>query len=145
LNSAKRPARSGSFRSWKNIVDRKNFFIRHSQIRAESLYRWLRNPPREDIQDPDSEAEFLFVAASAVRETADREGAIPFDITGGDLEHHDGQCSFVSIMREYELKDAVLLMLTGIVNAADTGRLDSNPCAQGARSHCAGLLAALSG
>ena len=30
----------------------------------------------------DSQAEFLFVAAETVRETAERENAIPFDIGG---------------------------------------------------------------
>jgi hypothetical protein len=66
-----------------------------------------------------------------VRETADREGAVPFDVPGAELGHHDGHCSFVSIMRKYDLKDPGLLLLAEIVNAADTGNLDANPCAQG--------------
>jgi hypothetical protein len=47
----------------------------------------------------DSEAKFLFVAENPVRETADRVSAIPFDIPGFELGHHDGHSSFVSFCR----------------------------------------------
>ena len=51
--------------------------------------------------DPD--AEFLFVPTSEVMEVAEREGAIPFDVTGVELGHVDGRCSFESIMLKYDL------------------------------------------
>jgi len=79
----------------------------------------------------DSEAEFLFVAADSVLEAADREGAIPFDAKEVELGHQDGHCSFVSIMEKYGLKDPALLALSEVVNAADTGRMESNPYAAG--------------
>ncbi len=79
----------------------------------------------------DSEAEFLFVAADSVLEAADREGAIPFDAKEVELGHQDGHCSFVSIIEKYGLKDPALLALAEVVNAADTGRTESNPYAAG--------------
>ena len=79
----------------------------------------------------DSEAEFLFVAADSVLEAADREGAIPFDVKEVELGHQDGHCSFVSIIEKYGLKDPALLALADVVNAADTGQMESNPYAAG--------------
>jgi hypothetical protein len=79
----------------------------------------------------DSEAEFLFVAASSVLEAADREGATPFDIKDVELGHRDGHCSFVSIIEKYGLKDPALLAMAEVINAADTGQMESNPYATG--------------
>jgi hypothetical protein len=67
----------------------------------------------------DSEAEFLFVPKSEVQRVATETGAIPFDVTGADLGHHDGRCSFESIIRRYELTDPALARLARIVHAAD--------------------------
>ena len=79
----------------------------------------------------DAEAEFSFVAKSLVEGEARRTGAIPFDAPGAELGHHGEECSFISIVKKYELKDPALLMLAEAVNAADTDRLDSNPYARG--------------
>ena len=46
----------------------------------------------------DNEAEFLFVPASQVKEVATQTGAIPFDAPEVELGHHEGRCSFESIM-----------------------------------------------
>jgi hypothetical protein len=79
----------------------------------------------------DSKAEFLFVASDIVMETAAGEDAIPFDVPNVELGHMDGYCSFVSIMKKYNLKDPALLVMAEAVNAADTGALDSNRYANG--------------
>jgi hypothetical protein len=79
----------------------------------------------------DSAAEFLFVAADSVAEVAAKEGAIPFDTSGAELGHHDGHCSFVAIIRKYGLKDPALLAMAEVIDAADTGRMESNPYAAG--------------
>jgi hypothetical protein len=79
----------------------------------------------------DSDAEFLFAAAESVLEAADREGAIPFDIKEVELGHQDGHCSFVSIIEKYGLKDPALLAMAEVINAADTGQMESNPYAAG--------------
>jgi hypothetical protein len=79
----------------------------------------------------DSHAEFLFVPKSKVLETAEEEKAIPFDTPGAPLHHRDNLCTFDVIIREYGLTDKALLRLARIVNAADTGRLDTDPLAAG--------------
>jgi hypothetical protein len=79
----------------------------------------------------DSEAEFLFVAPETVRERAKSANAIPFDTPDAELGHRDGHCSFVTIIKKYGLKDPGLLLLSDIIDAADTGRLDENPYARG--------------
>lgn len=79
----------------------------------------------------DSEAEFLFVPASRVDAAAKESGAIPFDVSGAELGHHGGECSFQAIVKAYGLKDPALLMLAGIVGCADTDRLADHPVAAG--------------
>jgi hypothetical protein len=67
----------------------------------------------------DKDAEFLFVPAEEVRDVAEREQAIPFDVQGVELGHVDGRCSFESIMRKYNLTDPALQRLAKIVHGAD--------------------------
>ena len=79
----------------------------------------------------DAEAEFIFVAASLVNAEAKRLNAIPFDAPGVELGHQESHCSFVSIVKKYNLKDPALFKLADVVNAADTGKMDQNPYATG--------------
>jgi len=79
----------------------------------------------------DSDAEFLFVPKSQVREVAEREGAIPFDAPNVELGHREGKCSFEAIVEKYELTDKALLRMARIVHAADTDKLESDPLAAG--------------
>jgi hypothetical protein len=67
----------------------------------------------------DSEAQFLFVPKSQVNLVAGERGAVPFDAPGVALGHHDGKCSFETIIDKYELTDPGLLRLAKIVHAAD--------------------------
>ncbi len=67
----------------------------------------------------DSEAKFLFVPKSQVNQVAAESGAIPFDAPGVELGHHEGKCSFESILEKYHLTDPGLLRLAKIVHAAD--------------------------
>lgn len=67
----------------------------------------------------DPQAEFMFVSADSVMTTAEREGAIPFDVPGVELGHHDGKCSFEAIVRKYELEDPSIGLLAEIVHGAD--------------------------
>lgn len=63
----------------------------------------------------DPQAEFLFVE--------DPEevppDATPFDMTGVDLTHHGGDCTFETILRRYRLDDPVLWRIAEIVHEAD--------------------------
>ncbi|HLE38641.1 MAG TPA: chromate resistance protein ChrB domain-containing protein [Acidimicrobiia bacterium] len=79
----------------------------------------------------DSEAEFLFVAASRVAAVAEEEDAVPFDTPGAALHHRGDLCTFDVLIEEYGLKDPALLRMARIVNAADTDRLEADPLAAG--------------
>ncbi len=79
----------------------------------------------------DSDAEFFFVAPSEVAATAERAGAIPFDVPGAELGHRDGACSFDAVIARYGLKDKALVRMAAIVRAADTDRLADEPLAAG--------------
>jgi hypothetical protein len=69
----------------------------------------------------DPEAEFLFVPADNVMETARREEAIPYDVPDVELGHHGQECSFEAIVKKYKLgNDPALVLLAKIVNGADT-------------------------
>jgi hypothetical protein len=80
----------------------------------------------------DNQAEFLFVPAKQIKQTANESDAIPFDASDVELGHHEGRCSFESIMLKYELKDPALVRLAKIVHAADVASdIDSDPIARG--------------
>lgn len=80
----------------------------------------------------DNEAEFLFVPSSQVKKVAAETGAIPFDAPEAELSHHEGRCSFESIMLKYELKDPALARLARIVHCADVAPdIDKDPVARG--------------
>ena len=80
----------------------------------------------------DNEAEFMFVPATQVKQVASQSGAIPFDAPEVELGHHEGRCSFESIMLKYELKDPALVRLSKIVHAADVAAdIDKDPLARG--------------
>lgn len=80
----------------------------------------------------DSEAEFIFVPTSQIKGIAADAGAIPFDAPEVELGHHEGRCSFESIILKYGLREPALLMLAKIVHAADvTPDIDKEPVARG--------------
>ena len=80
----------------------------------------------------DNEAEFLFVPANQVKKVAAETDAIPFDAPDVELGHHEGRCSFESIILKYELKDPALLRLAKIVHSADVAAdIDKDPVARG--------------
>lgn len=70
----------------------------------------------------DPQAEFLFVPADSVTEVADREKAIPFDVPGVELGHHDGRCSFEAMVSKYRIEDSAITLLAEIVHGADVAQ-----------------------
>lgn len=46
-------------------------------------------------------------------------GGIPFDMRGVELGHHEGRCSFESILHKYDLKDPALDEIAAMVHEAD--------------------------
>jgi len=67
----------------------------------------------------DSDAKFLFAPKSQVNKLADEMDAILFDAPGVKLGHHEGKCSFETIIEKYELTKPGMLRLAKIVHAAD--------------------------
>ena len=47
----------------------------------------------------DKDAEFYFVPADQVMREAERIGAVPFDVQGVELGHHDEECSFEAFLK----------------------------------------------
>jgi len=87
----------------------------------------------------DSDAEFLFVPKNEIDRVVKESGAIPFDAPGAELGHHDGRCSFESIIRKYDLKEPGLLRLAQIVHAADVeDDIDKDPIARGLEAVASG-------
>ena len=87
----------------------------------------------------DSDAEFLFVAKTEIERVTKETGAIPFDAPGVELGHHEGRCSFESIILKYELKEPGLLRLAKIVHAADVSEdIESDPIARGLEAIASG-------
>jgi hypothetical protein len=87
----------------------------------------------------DSDAEFLFVPKSQIHQVSKERGGIPFDAPDVELGHHEGICSFESILLKYELKDAALWRLAKIVHAADIAEdIDTDPIARGLEAIASG-------
>ena len=82
----------------------------------------------------DKEPEFLYVPTSEVFKMAKETGAIPYDITGAEMDHKGELCSFDAFLKKYGLDDPSLKKLAMIVRGADTGK-------PGLAPECTGLLA----
>ena len=80
----------------------------------------------------DNLAEFLFVPKSQIAKVAAETGAIPFDAPDVELGHHEGRCSYESIMLKYGLTDPALARMAKIVHAANVSDdIDTDPIARG--------------
>ena len=64
----------------------------------------------------DSQPTFAFAPDP---EAAERLGGTPFDMRGVELGHHDGRCSFESILLKYHLTDPALHDIGAMVHDAD--------------------------
>jgi hypothetical protein len=122
----------------------------NKQFRGENTMKWItRSHVHVDrVACPwlikrfiDSEAEFIFAPSSQVMTIAEKTGAIPFDCMGkAELDHHEGRCSFESIIQRYELKDKALSQLAEIVHAADGAQdIDKEPIARGLEAMAVGF------
>ncbi|MFT5658060.1 MAG: rhodanese-related sulfurtransferase [Gammaproteobacteria bacterium] len=83
----------------------------------------------------DPKAMFLFVAPAEVLEVADKFNATPFDVDAVFWSHRGENCTFDSMLEEFQLTTKPLKTLAEIVRGADTDKLDLTP-------QSAGLLAA---
>jgi hypothetical protein len=87
----------------------------------------------------DEDPEFIYVAPSSILETAERTGAVPYDIPGVELSHDGELCSFDAFLAKYRLDDPALRQLAVIVRGADTSRLDLTPQSAGLYALSLGL------
>ncbi len=87
----------------------------------------------------DPKAEFLYVAATEVFDTAAREKAAAYDIPGAPFEHHGERCSFDAFIERFTLTAPGLDYLAKIVRGADTSRLDLTPESPGLYAMSLGL------
>ena len=87
----------------------------------------------------DPQAEFLYVPAEEVLETARREGAIPFDVPNVELGHNGPECSFDAVIKKYNLADPALKRLALIVRGADTSAKQLTPESAGLDSIAEGF------
>src|SRR5207248_3860563 len=62
---------------------------------------------------------------------AEREEAVPYDVSGVELGHHGTECSFDAIIKKYGLSDPALQRLALIVRGADTDATDLTPESRG--------------
>lgn len=64
----------------------------------------------------DRDAAFAFAADA---DAAAALGGTPFDMRGVELGHHEGRCSFETILARYQLTDPALHEIAAMVHAAD--------------------------
>ncbi len=65
----------------------------------------------------DSKAEFNFI--NWPDEELKPSYGIPFDIKGVELGHHQGKCTFETIVEKYKIKDPIVQQIARLVHAAD--------------------------
>jgi hypothetical protein len=87
----------------------------------------------------DKEPEFLYVPNDQVLATAEKTGAVPYDIPGVEMSHVGERCSFDAFLSKYGLTDPALQQLAAIVRGADTSRLDLTPESPGLYAISLGL------
>jgi hypothetical protein len=85
----------------------------------------------------DVKAQFIFVPIGTKPLP---EGAEPFDIPGVRYSHHRGHCTFYTLLKEYKLKDSILLRIAHIVDEADIVQdVAVEPYASGLDLICRGI------
>ncbi len=68
----------------------------------------------------DADARILYVPTEDVFSTAEREGAVAFDIPGAPISHEGELCSFDTLLKRFKLDDPGLAVIAPIVRGADT-------------------------
>lgn len=87
----------------------------------------------------DPKARFLFVPTAEVEAVAEKFSAIPFDIEDTFWSHRGQNCTFDTMIEEFQLSHPALDRLAMVVRAADTDRHDLAPQAAGLLAISVGL------
>lgn len=74
----------------------------------------------------DESAEFSFVSPKTASESTKQGDSIPFVIPGAELARRGEKITFDVMLEKYNLTDPALLLLAGIVRAADIGESSVN-------------------
>src|SRR2546425_9848876 len=80
----------------------------------------------------DKNPTFLFVPANQVMAVAEREGAIPHDVPGGELGHVGDHCSFHGVLGKHKREDPALPAPPPTVRGAGTPARPPAPGGAGA-------------
>jgi hypothetical protein len=90
----------------------------------------------------EADAEIVYVPRDQVLPFAEREGAISFDAPGARYTHRDGNCSFETIIEEYDLGgDPALALLAKVVHGADVSEdADITPQSAGLEAIARGFM-----
>ena len=87
----------------------------------------------------DPKARFLYVSPAEVEAVAEKFNATPFDIEGVFWSHRGENCTFDTMIEEWNLNSEPLQRLATIVRGADTDRHDLAPEAAGLMAASLGL------
>ena len=79
----------------------------------------------------DPTAQFLFVEPSQVLNVAEKFDATPFDVEDVFWSHRGDNCTFDTVIAEFQLETEPLSRLATIIRGADTNRHDLAPEAAG--------------
>ena len=90
----------------------------------------------------EADAEIVYVPSGEVLSYAEREGAISFDAPGATYAHRDGNCSFETIIEEYDLGgDPALALVAKVVHGADVSDdVDITPQSAGLEAIARGFM-----
>src|SRR5688500_14642319 len=72
----------------------------------------------------DRDAEFIYVPNDKVFEEAEKQKAIPYDISGAEYSHYGEECTFDYIVKKHGITDDAVLQIARIVRGADTHRFE---------------------
>lgn len=139
---------SGGMYGWRDAADtlRIPAAVVPPPVDGASLWVTRHRPKIDRIACPwlirrfvDRNARFLFVSPAEVMGVAERFGATPFDVTDVFWSHRDAQCTFDTMLEEFQLKSQPLMRMARVIRAADTDRHDLDPVAAGLLAMSVGL------
>lgn len=138
----------GGMFGWRDAPDtmRVPFAALPTPTQGATLWVTRHRPKIDRIACPwlirrfvDPFARFLFVAPGEVANVAERFDAAPFDIENTFWSHRGDQCSFDTMLDEFQLNSPALARLARVVRAADTNQHALDPVAPGLLALSVGL------
>lgn len=139
---------SGGMYGWRDLPDSPRIPFTALPPLQEGATLWVtRHRPKIDrIACPwlirrfvDPSARFLFVAPEQVAAVAEKFSATPFDVEDVHWSHRGDNCTFDTMLEEFNLQTEALERLAQVVRAADTNRHDLAPEAAGLLAISVGL------